>query len=445
MIKFRLLIIIFFLFALLSTTINAQLLIEEFSYTVGELTTVSSNWTESPIGSFNIKVISGNLTYSGYPSGNAVGNMIALNGGNSRSGVITNFLNITGNGNSVYASFLLNVTATTDLDATGDYFASFRDTSRSIKRAYVYLKQISPSTYSIGLAKSSSSSLIWYGTTLNTNTTYLIVINYVFQSGLDAINLWVNPSLSGSEPPSDIQITSGTDASNLGGFQFFQRSTSGDEEVDGIRVATSWSQAPLPVELTSFSAIPKGNSIELNWRTATEVNNYGFDVERSNPPLNPLPRGEVKKWQKIGFVPGHGNSNTPIDYSFVDKNPVGATSFYYRLKQIDVDGKYEYSDALLVKLNVPDKAELMQNSPNPFNPSTSIKFFIPNQSDVIIKVYDLLGREVTTLISKNMSKGFHIVFWNGRDKYGNQASSGVYLYRLTAGNFTETKKMTLLK
>ncbi|PIW70204.1 MAG: hypothetical protein COW08_02930, partial [Ignavibacteriales bacterium CG12_big_fil_rev_8_21_14_0_65_30_8] len=160
----------------------------------------------------------------------------------------------------------------------------------------------------------------------------------------------------------------------------------------------------------------------------------------------------INIWDKIGFVPGHGNSNTPHEYSFIDKNPFDATSFYYRLKQIDVDGKYVLSDAILVNLNVPDKPKLLQNNPNPFNPSTSIKFFIPNQSDVKIKVYDLLGREVTTLINKNVSEGYHIVFWNGVDKNGEFASSGVYLYRLTAvastGSttvFTETKKMTLLK
>ena len=87
----------------------------------------------------------------------------------------------------------------------------------------------------------------------------------------------------------------------------------------------------------------------------------------------------------------------------------------------------------------------MQNSPNPFNPSTTIKFYIPNNSDVSIKIYDLLGREVTTLLNNQTDAGYHIVYWNGMDRYGNQAASGVYLYRLTAGNYSETKKMQLLK
>ena len=87
----------------------------------------------------------------------------------------------------------------------------------------------------------------------------------------------------------------------------------------------------------------------------------------------------------------------------------------------------------------------MQNSPNPFNPSTAIKFFIPDNSDVTIKIYDMLGREVTTLINQQSTAGYHIVYWNGRDSYGRDAASGVYLYRLTAGSFTETKKMNLLK
>lgn len=198
--------------------------------------------------------------------------------------------------------------------------------------------------------------------------------------------------------------------------------------------------APLPVELTSFSALPNGNSVQLNWSTATEVNNFGFDVERASSSTS-----HRQGWKKIGFVAGHGNSNSPINYSFIDKNPLWGTSFYYRLKQVDVDGKFEYSDALFVNLNVSDKPKLLQNSPNPFNPSTSIKFFIPNQSDVTIKVYDLLGREVTTLINNNLGEGFHIVFWNGVDNHGEFVSSGVYLYRLTAGDFVETKKMLLLK
>ncbi len=201
----------------------------------------------------------------------------------------------------------------------------------------------------------------------------------------------------------------------------------------------------LPVELQTFTAFVFNNNVELNWTTATEVNNYGFEVERK-----PIPNPSQREGA-LGFVAGAGNSNSPHDYSFTDQ-PTGGTSFSYRLKQIDIDGGFKYYDAVTVSLTSSTIAELMQNSPNPFNPSTAIKFFIPNNSDVTIKIYDMLGREVTTLINNQTTAGYHIVYWNGRDSYGMDAASGVYLYRLTAGPstssgqaFTETKKMVLVK
>ncbi len=195
-------------------------------------------------------------------------------------------------------------------------------------------------------------------------------------------------------------------------------------------------QNSLPVELNSFSAsVANGSTVNLTWKTATEVNNYGFDVERSSGNSG---------WQKIGFVAGSGNSNSPQDYSFTD-NPSGGTSFSYRLKQIDVGGSSQYYDPVTVNLTLSGKPKLLQNSPNPFNPSTTIKFYTPNTSDVTIKIYDMLGREVTTLINHQTTAGYHVVYWNGKDSRGENVASGIYLYRLTAGNFSETKKMNLLK
>ncbi|HKI79755.1 MAG TPA: T9SS type A sorting domain-containing protein [Ignavibacteriaceae bacterium] len=194
-------------------------------------------------------------------------------------------------------------------------------------------------------------------------------------------------------------------------------------------------QSILPVELTSFSGSVVNNSVYLTWETATEVNNYGFDIERSSG---------NEGWQKIGFVAGSGNSNSPKNYSFTD-TPSEGTSFSYRLKQIDVDGNSKYYDAVTVNLTASSEAQLLQNNPNPFNPSTTIKFYTPNTSDVTIRIYDMLGREVTTLINQKTTAGYHVVYWNGKDSRGEEVSSGVYLYRLTAGNFSETKKMNLLK
>ncbi len=207
------------------------------------------------------------------------------------------------------------------------------------------------------------------------------------------------------------------------------------------RWGTAWGVVPtseLPVELTNFSSVVNNGIVNLSWQTATETNNYGFDVERK------VVSDQQSVFEKIGFVSGAGNSNAPKDYSFTDQ-PTGGTKFSYRLKQIDNDGNYKYYDAINVTLSENQTAELMQNSPNPFNPSTAIKFYISKSSNVSIKIYDMLGKEVTTLVDRQTDAGYHIVYWNGNDKYGSDVSSGVYLYKLTAGSFTQTKKMLMLK
>ena len=238
--------------------------------------------------------------------------------------------------------------------------------------------------------------------------------------------------ISGLSTSTGLKYTGGTTAGV---------STAGNWSVENDAQSTpGWlngtTQYSLPVELTSFSAsVANGSTVNLSWKTATEVNNYGFDVERSSGNSN---------WQKIGFVAGSGNSNSPKDYSFTD-NPSGGTSFSYRLKQIDVGGSFKYYDPVTVNLTLSGKPKLLQNSPNPFNPSTTIKFYTPNTSDVTIKIYDMLGREVTTLINQQTTAGYHVVYWNGKDSRGENVASGIYLYRLTAGNFSETKKMNLLK
>jgi hypothetical protein len=198
----------------------------------------------------------------------------------------------------------------------------------------------------------------------------------------------------------------------------------------------------LPVELISFTANVVNNTVELNWQTATEVNNYGFNVERSWTSSAPL-------WEKIGFVQGYGNSNSPKSYSFEDINPQYG-KLQYRLKQIDFDGKFEYSDVVEVAVAAPAKFELMQNYPNPFNPSTTISYTIPNVETlhgvslqhVTLKVYDLLGREVAVLVNELQQAGAYIVQLS-TNIY--PLSSGIYFYKLTAGSFSAAKKFLLLK
>ena len=211
---------------------------------------------------------------------------------------------------------------------------------------------------------------------------------------------------------------------------------------NGTSWVTTTTSLPFPVELTSFTANVSGSNVKLNWETATEINNYGFEIERA---------AENSEWQKIGFVEGAGNSNSPKKYSFTD-NVGKSGSYSYRLKQIDVNGDYKYSQIVEVSVGLPTKFELKQNYPNPFNPTTTIKYSIPSviarseatrQSAgmlVQLKVYDMLGREVATLVNREQTPGNYAVEFDA-----SRFSSGVYFYTLKAGEFTSTKKMILMK
>ena len=195
-----------------------------------------------------------------------------------------------------------------------------------------------------------------------------------------------------------------------------------------------------PVELTSFSATTIGSSVKLSWQTATEINNFGFDVERkSNVKGHTSTVLSVTDWEKIGFVNGNGNSNSTKDYSFVDDN-VNAGTYSYRLKQIDNDGQFEYSKEVEIGLTAPDKFELSQNYPNPFNPSTTINYNLPEAANVKLIIYNILGQEVKTLVNGFKEAGVHTINFNA-----SELNSGLYIYKIEAGSFTQTRKMTLIK
>jgi hypothetical protein len=192
---------------------------------------------------------------------------------------------------------------------------------------------------------------------------------------------------------------------------------------------------PLPVELISFSGSVAGAAIKLNWRSETEVDNFGFEIERSN---------EYNGWVKIGSVKGHGNSNSPKYYNFTDADIGETGTFYYRLKQIDNDGTYAYSNVVSVEVGVPNNFHLSQNYPNPFNPLTKIRYKISELSFVTIKVYNVLGNEITTLVSEQKPAGSYEVTFDVSSIDGG-LPSGIYIYRLHTPTFTVIKKMTLLK
>jgi hypothetical protein len=192
----------------------------------------------------------------------------------------------------------------------------------------------------------------------------------------------------------------------------------------------------LPVELSSFSASIFNSRVKLNWETATEVNNYGFEIFRQAHISTSL---SVTGWEKIGFVNGNGNSNSTKNYSFEDKSVLSG-KYSYKLKQIDNDGKYEYSKTVEVDLGIPNKFELSQNYPNPFNPNTTIKFSMPEAGNVKLTIYNILGQEVKTLVNEYKEAGLYTVNFDAEN-----LNSGLYIYKLQVNDFTQTHKMTLIK
>jgi len=188
---------------------------------------------------------------------------------------------------------------------------------------------------------------------------------------------------------------------------------------------------PLPVEMTSFSANVSNNLAQLNWETATEVNNYGFEIQKS---------ADIKLWDNIGFVEGHGNSNSPKYYSFTDNSTNISGTYSYRLKQVDIDGSFDYSDIVEITVSAPLNFNLNQNYPNPFNPTTTINYSIPEDGFVTLSIYDVLGNEVAQIENGNKVAGSYS---NSFD--ASKLTSGLYFYTIRVGNFVETKKMILMK
>ena len=191
----------------------------------------------------------------------------------------------------------------------------------------------------------------------------------------------------------------------------------------------------VPVELTSFIANAVEGSVVLNWTTATETNNQGFEIQRSAEGLN---------FNNISFIPGFGTTTEPKSYSYTDQS-VTSGKYYYRLKQIDFDGSFSYSGVIEVEVSLPTEFSLEQNYPNPFNPATTIEFSLPTDAQITINIYNLVGEKVAEAASGNYAAGTHKV-----DINASTLTSGIYFYRLDAtgvdGNtFSSIRKMTLLR
>ncbi len=411
-----------------------QILVEDFNYPVGDSLT-QHGWISHSGTGFPLFVVNGSLSYTGYPS-SGIGNSTIIDcGSGSRQDVHVEFTSVSSG--AVYASFLVKLDSAS---TSGEYFFHFSQNPWSnLFRTRVFARNDGSGNVQFGLSKASTSTIDWTTTTYSFGTTYLLVAKYEYvgdpTGSDDVVKLYINPDVSGPEPVTPDLINSDTNTDiEVGSIALRQGSNQLTLTIDGIRVATDW-ELVVPVELASFTAEAIDGTVILNWSTATETNNSGFEIQRKDG---------SNEFTEIGFISGYGTTSENKSYRFVDGN-LAVGNYTYRLKQIDFDGTFSYSNEVDVVISSPAQFELAQNFPNPFNPNTKINFNLAVDSKVSLKVFNIVGQEVATLINSNLVAGVNSINFDA-----SELNSGVYLYRLEAtgidgSNFVDIKKMTLIK
>lgn len=280
--------------------------------------------------------------------------------------------------------------------------------------------------YPDGVSPLTGSTVLYHYT--GRGTTDSVAVVGVAETGYNSVSIFLDPRYFIANPSVE-NSNSGIEATDNSFFNVMFESI--------LWAISNGSQFPgfVPVELTSFTAANVGNDVKLAWSTGSEINNSGFEIER---------KSTQSEWKKIGFVEGNGTTLEQQNYVYVDAGLANG-QYNYRLKQVDFDGTFEYSPIVEVEINVPVQFVLQQNYPNPFNPSTKIAFGLAVDSKVTLKVFDVLGQEVLTLINQNLGAGQHEVNFDAA-----ALNSGVYFYRVDASgidgqNFTSVKKMILTK
>lgn len=207
----------------------------------------------------------------------------------------------------------------------------------------------------------------------------------------------------------------------------------GSDQADDLHLG------PVPVELSAFTVFSQNGGVVLKWSTETETNNYGFEIQRKQ---------ETDNFKKIGFLAGHGTTTSLHHYSYKDAD-LSAGTYYYRLKQVDHDGSFEFSEIKSVVLTSGIDYMLAQNYPNPFNSETTIHYQINQTADDQVKValliYNSLGEVVRELVNEQQSPGKYSAVWDGRDNNGNLVSSGLYISRLISRDHISSLKMVYMK
>jgi hypothetical protein len=270
--------------------------------------------------------------------------------------------------------------------------------------------------------------------------------SYYYTGGIDDVRLWNVVRTQSEIADNRFTELTGSESGLVGYWKLNETSgtTAADETAnnkDGtLTNGVSWlGETGLPVELTSFSASTSHRSVKLQWKTANEVNNYGFEIEKLSN--SKIIKFQNSAWGKIGFVEGNGTSNTPKEYSFVDGS-VNTGQYQYRLKQIDRDGTFRYSHTVEVSVaKTPFQFTLEQNYPNPFNPSTMLEFTVPVDGKATLAVYNILGQEVALLFRGIAEAGrIHQAVFDARS-----LNSGVYIAQLDFEGKKQVKKLILMK
>jgi hypothetical protein len=419
------------------------------TYSIGDTINGKGGWVaHSGGGNLPEKVVAGSLSYPGYPA-SGIDNSVKFD----TTGEDVNHTALSRASGVLYAAFLVNFDTAKSTNS-GDYFFHFYKNSSTFK-GKTAVKLAANGKLAFGFSKQNNPpTQVLTDSIYDLHTTYLVVIKYKFVQGTtnDSAFLWINPTLGTPEPAPTLTAADvgSADADTLYGVAIRQGSSAQAPRgtIDGIRVDTLWGVVALPIQLASFSAsVVRNNDVEVSWHTVSETNNYGFEVERRRGQRSEVggQRSEVSNqvsgWVKVGFVEGHRTTLEPQSYSYVDRAvPFG--KYFYRIKQIDLDGKSETFREMEVNVGVsPDKVVLAQNYPNPFNPTTQIAFSVPSKGRAVLRLYNVLGQEVGVLFDQEVEAGK--VYEARYD--ASRTSSGIYFYTLDAGGQRLVRKMVLLK
>ncbi|MES2778390.1 MAG: T9SS type A sorting domain-containing protein [Bacteroidota bacterium] len=435
---------IFYTLSLIAFTLaaNAQLLSQEnFNYTAGQLTdnAAGANVSGGVWKSFSgtgvfIPVIAGSLTYTGYAS--SVGNKVRLTATTaSAEDDSMSFTLVTGG--DIYVSFLLNVLDTAFLNinssANGDYFVNLATNNTTFFSRVSIRRGAVGNTYNLGIRHSSTGITVWAPADYALNTTQLVVLKYSFVAGVtnDQTSLWVNPTLGGSEPTALAVATnvSTADPARISSIALRQGSSAGlgtpNAEIDGIRIGTAWALGALPVTWKSFTATKSADASILRWSTASETNNSHFEIQRST---------DNRNFETIGRVKGTGNSSRTVNYSFTDKDATTSRTTYYRLKQVDFDGKADYSRTVSVT-NTTGKAGIGSTLPNPFSTDLNINVNAPSATTATVIIMDMIGKTHHTS-TEQLQAGTNSIDINTAE-----LPDGIYFVRVSYNGETFTQKI----